>query len=114
MRGGADHVDIKLILTDNTTQNYVNVTQTGRLIADYTETVSVVLTQPVAPTSIRAIQFSTNATLGIDGDNWDMNNVSVTGVGGNFSRSLRIDRSGPYRFPNGGIPYIVLTRCCFW
>lgn len=114
MRGGADHVDVKLILKDNTTQTYQNISQTGRWVAFYRETVRVILSQPVAPDMIRAIQFSTNATQGIDGDNWDMAGVAVTGVGGNFSRNLRIDRAGPYRFPNGGIPYIVFIRCCFW
>jgi Predicted solute binding protein len=114
MRGGADHVDIKLILTNSTTQNYTNVTQTGRLIPNYSEIVSVILTQPVAPEAIRAIQLSTNATTGIDGDNWDMAMLAVTAVGGNFNRRLRIDQMGPYRFPNGGIPYITFTRCCFW
>ena len=107
MRGGADHVDLKVILTNNTTQNYQNISLGGRWLPYVTEIARVVLTTPLNPAAIKSLVISTNATPGINGDNWDMKNLRVYVVGGLGSRVQSLNRWGPYRFLNPGIPYTV-------
>lgn len=107
MRGGADHVDLTLKLSDNTSQAYPNISQNGRWLPDYLETVQVVLRQPIRPELIRTLEISTNAGGGLSGDNWDMDSVLVTAVGGGFTRDLISKRAGPYRFTGARTPFVV-------
>lgn len=107
MRGGADHVDVTVRLSDNTTQFFPNVSQNGRWMPAYLETAQIVLLHPVAAASIRQIEIVTNAGGGVGGDNWDLKSVQVIAVGGGFTRGLLTNRAGPYRFTGARIPFVV-------
>jgi hypothetical protein len=107
MRGGADHVDVTIRLADNTTQFFPNVSQGGRWLPNYSETVQVVLLQPVAAASIKQIEIVTNAGGGVGGDNWDLTSLQVRAVGGDFARNLLSNRAGPYRFTGARIPFVI-------
>lgn len=110
MRGGADHVDVTIRLTNNTSQTYSNISQGGRWLPQYNETARVILTQPVAATAIQSLEVSTNATGGIGGDNWDMTSVQVVAVGNNISRTLLTNRAGPFRFTGARIPFVFPVK----
>ena len=111
MRGGADHVDLVIHLTDNTTQTYTNISQGGRWLPGYTETAQIVLQRPVPRASIKRLEISTNATGGLSGDNWDLVTVLARAVGngiasGNYTTSPDV----PYRFTGARIPFVVDLR----
>ena len=110
MRGGADHVDATIRLANGTAQSYSNISQNGLFLPMYLETVQVILAQPVPVTAIRTIELNTNATGGLNGDNWDLQSVQVYAVGAGFNQSLLSPRAGPYRFTAARIPFVMTVR----
>ena len=110
MRGGADHVDVTIRLSNGTTQYYPNISRNGLWLPWYTETAQVVLSQPVPGATIKALEVTTNATGGLNGDNWDMNSLSVNAVGGAFKVPLLKAPAGPYRFTGARIPLVITVR----
>ncbi len=110
MRGGADHVDVTITMADNTKVVVTNLSQDGRWLPDYAETAPVVLSQPVLQSAIRTITVSTNATGGLNGDNWDMETLIVYAVGNGFSRDLLSTPAGPYRFTGAQIPLVIQVK----
>jgi hypothetical protein len=109
MRGGADHVDMTITLTDNSTQVYPNISRDGQWLSNYLEVAEVVLTRPVAKAAIRSIAISTNATGGLSGDNWDLTLVRVIEVGGGFP-SLLATSAAPYRFTGAQVPLVIQVK----
>jgi hypothetical protein len=108
LRGGADHVDLAITLSDNTSQSYPNISQDGRWLKDYAETAQVILSRPVPRAMIQSITISTNAPGGLNSANWDMQSVEVTAVGGGgFPQKLLVTPSGPYLF-TGVRPSLVI------
>ena len=108
MRGGADHVDVTLKLANGTSQYYQNISQNGIWLIDYIETARVVLTQPISPAQFRSFEVSTNATGGLNGDNWALGGVQVKAMGGGFEpRDLLTVRSGPFTFTGARKPFVV-------
>ena len=111
MRGGADHVDLKINLSNKTSQSYSNISQDGIWVSWYRETARVVLSQPVPLSMIKSIEINTNATGGLNGDNWDITNVQLFAVGGGLSPNGLISNTfRPYRFTGARIPLIVDVR----
>ena len=107
MRGGADHVDLTITLSDNTSQSYPNISQDGVWLKNYTETARVILSRPVPRAMIRSITISTNAPGGYNSASWDMRSVEVKAVGGGFTQGLVITSWGPYLF-TGVLPSLVI------
>jgi hypothetical protein len=108
MRGGADHVNVTLSLADGTSQVYQNISQNGIWLVDYEETARVVLTQPISLASFRSFEVSTNATGGLNGDNWALLGVQVTAMGGGFvPRDLLTHRSASFTFTGARKPFVV-------
>jgi hypothetical protein len=107
MRGGADHVDLAVRLANGTTQSYTNISQNGLFLPMYLETVQVILSQPVSQQMIKTFELNTNATGGLNGDNWDLQSVQVYAVGGGFNNSLLSSRAGPYRFTGARTPFVI-------
>jgi hypothetical protein len=107
LRGGADHADLTIRMANNTSQTYTNITQNGRLLPLYMETVQIILRQPVPAQMIRSLEISTNAASGLGGDNWDLLSVRVKAVGGGFTRDL-VSRQLAFRF-TGARTLLVLN-----
>ena len=108
MRGGADHVDLMIRLANGSTQTYTNISLGGRWLPGYTETVQIVLTTPVPRASIKRLEIWTNATAGLNGDNWDLASLVARVVGngiqsGNYTTSPNV----PYRFTAASTPWVV-------
>jgi hypothetical protein len=110
MRGGADHVDVTLKFSNGTSQYYQNISQNGLFLVGYSETVRVILTQPISPTLFKSFELTTNSTGGLNGDNWDLKSVMVRAIGGGFERNLLRDRAGPFRFTGTRAPFVVQVK----
>ena len=109
MRGGADHVDVTVKLTNNTSQYYPNISQNGIWLAWYSETAQVILSQPVPAAMIKSVEITTNATGGLNGDNWDLQSIWVKMIGAGSANYLVNRPSGPYRFTGAKIPFVITT-----
>jgi hypothetical protein len=110
MRGGTDHVDVKVTLADNTTLMFANVSKDGIWVQQYTETAQIVLAKPIPQSAIRIITVSTNTTGGQFGDSWDMDYMQVKAVGNGFVNDLLSTNPGPYKFTWPMVPLIVQVR----
>ena len=108
MRGGADHVDLTLRMADLSTQTYPNISLGGRWLPNYVETVQLVLTKPVPRSSIKSMQITTNATGGLNGDNWDMASVVARAVvNGVRTSGYTSSPAVPNRFTGSQTPFVV-------
>ena len=109
MRGGADHVDMTVRLSNGTSQFYPNISQGGIWLPGYIETAQVILTQPVLESTIKSIEIVTNAGGGISGDNWDLVTVGIKGVGGGnvTAHSIIANLAGPFRFTGARAPLVI-------
>jgi hypothetical protein len=110
MRGGADHVDLTIRLSDRTSQYYPNISLGGRWLPHYLETVQVILSKPVSQASIVLMEITTNATGGLNGDNWDLTTLQVYAKGGGFKHVLLSTIAGPYRFDGARVPMLVFVK----
>ncbi len=77
LRGGSDNVGITINFNGKSSQTYPNINKSARWINNYTETVPITLTTPVAEGDFKNIVFSTNFGGGMGGDNWNMDMVRV-------------------------------------
>jgi hypothetical protein len=110
MRGGADHVDATVKLTNNTSLSFQNISQDGIWVPHYTETAVVVLPQPIPVALFKTIEITTNATGGLNGDNWDLERLYVRAIGGGFVRDLLDPAAGPFRFTGARVPLVAVVR----
>ncbi len=108
LRGGSLHVNLKILFTDGTEQNYQNISQGGRWLPGYWETVEVALTTPKRFEEIRSIMINTNNTIGITGDRWDMESVDIYAIGGGFTRYIALKNSAPFKF--AGLPLFLFPK----
>ena len=109
MRGGADHVDLTVTLSNNTSQYYPNVSQNGIWLSGFSETAQVILSQPVPAAMIKSVAISTNATGGLNGDNWDLTSAWVKLIGRGIDNYLVPRPTGPFRFTGAKIPLVIAT-----
>jgi hypothetical protein len=77
LRGGSDNIDLEVDMLDGSRQVYPNINLSARWLPNYPETARVILSQPVPPEQIRGVVLTDTFGGGIDGDNWDMNSVSI-------------------------------------
>jgi len=84
-----------------------------RWIDNYAQTVSIILSAPVAPCDLTNLVLNTTFGGGIGGDNWNMNSLKVTAVVGGKGNKLLYKRSGTplYRFTGDRKTFSVALRC---
>ncbi|MEO7104659.1 MAG: hypothetical protein ABI311_14760 [Gemmatimonadaceae bacterium] len=108
MRGGADHVDLTMTLADGTSQSYANISKGGMFLPAYTETVEVMLTTPIAASSIKRVEITTNATAGTNVDHWELNSVRINAIGNGIDVNLfGPQRQGPFTFTEARAPFVL-------
>jgi hypothetical protein len=77
LRGGNDNVSVTINFKTKPSQTYPNINHGARWIDNYTETVPINLTTPVAETEFKSVMFTTSFGGGSGGDNWNMDMVRV-------------------------------------
>lgn len=106
------HVDLKILFTDGTEQNYQNISQNGEWLRNYTETVEAAFTTPRQLKEIRGIVINTNSghTGGIVV--WELDRVYIKAIGGGFSTDIGIKDppSPPNTFKFVGIPLYLFPK----
>jgi hypothetical protein len=106
------HVDLKILFTDGSEQNYQNISQNGEWIRNYTETVEVALTSPRQLTEIRSIVINTNSGHTGGMVVWELERVIVKAIGGGFSNYVVMKNppEPPTAFKFIGIPLFLFPK----
>jgi len=89
LRGGNDNVDLVVNLTDGRQQAYSNINLESRWVVNNDESAEVILQSPVRQEELRSLEISTTFQGGSGGDNWDMNQLVVSVLGGGFFRQIK-------------------------
>jgi hypothetical protein len=112
LRGGSLHIDLKILFTDGTEQNYQNISQSGRWLPKSTERLEIALTTPRRFEEIRSFVINTNSghTGGIVV--WEVERVEINRIGGGFNTYVPmknpISPDNPFKFI--GIPLYLFPK----
>ena len=97
LRGGNDNINLVIQLADGSKQIYPNINLSARWLPNYMENARIVLSKPVLEKDIRTFVLEDTFSGGYNSDNWDMQQLTVTGIGGgNLSR--KVYGVGSHRF----------------
>ena len=77
LRGGNDNLSITLNFKTKPSQTYSNINRGARWFDNYTETVPITLTAPIAESEFKSITLNTSFGGGSGGDNWNMDMIRV-------------------------------------
>lgn len=80
LRGGNDNVDAIITLKNNTQIKFKNINQSKGWSGDQVNTVSLPISQPIAFSDLKALTLHTAFGGGIGGDNWNVDEVRLTGM----------------------------------
>ena len=89
-------MNIEIHFADGRSQLEANVNRAAKWDNNSTHTVTISLNRPVAPDQIRSVTLITTSTGGSGGDNWNMDSLRITAVGGGINRVIGM--SGSNRF----------------
>lgn len=93
LRGGSDNVNV--VLHFRTWSHFVPLANGGRRwIANYDQTLSFALPQPVSPTEITGVTLNTT----LAGDNWNVNKLEMFGVVNGRASSVLMREGNPLLF----------------
>lgn len=96
LRGGNDNLNIDLHFADGTTQSNLNVNRSAHWPDNTANTAAIVLNRAVPLAALKSLTLTTTFSGGINGDNWNMNSLTVTAVGNGLNK--QIGSSGFKRF----------------
>lgn len=96
LRGGNDNLNIDVHFADGTTQTGLNVNHSARWPDNTANTAAIVLNRAVPLAALKSLTLTTTFSGGMNGDNWNMNSVTVTAVGNGVNK--QIGSSGFKRF----------------
>ena len=102
--GGVFQVNLRIIFNDGSTQDYSNISQGGRWLPQYQETVEVVLKTPRKLEDIRALMLTTTNSPQAP---WDMKSIYIRAIGGGYAKGGFKD-PGSYRF--AGLPLFIMRE----
>jgi hypothetical protein len=88
LRGGNDNLNIDVHFADGTTQSALNVNRSARWPDNTANTAAIVLTRAVPPAALKSLTLTTTFSGGLNGDNWNMNSVTVTAVGNGLNKQI--------------------------
>jgi hypothetical protein len=112
LRGGNDNVSVTISFKTKPSQTFSNINHSARWIDNYTETVPINLTAPVAESEFRSITLTASFGGGSGGDNWNMDMIRVL----NDGKELLSKAGSPlFRFTGAAKTYalsfpVTLTR----
>jgi hypothetical protein len=95
MRGGNDNASIKLTMKDGTTKTFSNVNGSDRWLMGSTESVALSLSNPGDVTKVQLITT-------FNGDNWNLDKLSIKSIANSVSATPRLERSGSPLFRFAG------------
>jgi hypothetical protein len=95
MRGGNDNASIKLTMKDGTTKTFSNVNGGDRWLMGSTESVALSLSNPGDVTKVQLITT-------FNGDNWNLDRLSIKSIANSVSATPRLERSGSPLFRFAG------------
>lgn len=99
LRGGNDNLNVVIHVRNRPPQKVPDINRGRRWIDNYDQTVSILLRAPVAPCDLTNLVLSTTFGGGMGGDNWNMNSLKVTAVGGGQNKVLYDKSASPlHRF----------------
>jgi hypothetical protein len=88
LRGGNDNLNIDVHFADGTTQSALNVNRSARWPDNTANTTAIVLNRAVPPAALKSLTLTTTFSGGLNGDNWNMNSVTVTAVGNGLNKQI--------------------------
>src|SRR6185437_9005292 len=88
LRGGNDNLNIDVHFADGTTQSALNVNRNARWPDNTANTAAIVLNRAVPPAALKSLTLTTTFSGGLNGDNWNMNSVTVTAVGTGLNKQI--------------------------
>lgn len=99
LRGGDDNCNLRINLTNGSSQQFLNVNNGARWADNKSNTIELFLNNPVPQNQLKNIQVFTKHCEGTSCDNWNLNNLTVT-VRGGFPDNSILNLSGNplYRF----------------
>lgn len=97
--GGSTNCNVCLDFTNGTYEQWLNVNNGAAWNNNSTNSVTVRLANPVPLTNLKYLQIYTKSCSGISCDNWNLNGLTVTAVGG-FANDVIYSSAGSplYRF----------------
>jgi hypothetical protein len=88
LRGGNDNLNVDLHFADGTTQSALNVNRSARWPDNAPNTATIVLNRAVPPAALKSLTLTTTFSGGMNGDNWNMNSLTVTAVGNGLNKQV--------------------------
>ena len=88
LRGGNDNLNIDVHFADGTTQSNLNVNRGARWPDNTANTAAIVLNRAVPPAALKSLTLTTTFSGGTNGDNWNMNSLTVTAVGNGVNKQI--------------------------
>lgn len=86
---GDNNVNLVVNLQDGAQQTYGDINLGSRWVPNNEETAEVILLAPILASQIKDLVISTTSSGGPSGDNWDMNSLVVTVLGGELYSQIR-------------------------
>jgi len=88
LRGGNDNLNIDVHFADGTTQSMLNVNRSARWPDNTANTAAIVLNRAVSPAELKSLALTTTFSGGTNGDNWNMNSLTVTAAGNGLNKQI--------------------------
>lgn len=112
LRGRDDNLDLTIHVRNASWQEIKNVNRGRRWIDNYKQTVSVPLKEPIPPCDLSSLTLRTTSRGGVGGDNWNLDSLKVTAVGGGANRELFSDQGRPLnRFTGDRRQFVARFKC---
>jgi hypothetical protein len=88
LRGGNDNLNIDVHFADGTIQSMLNVNRSARWPDNTANTAAIVLNRAVSPAELKSLTLTTTFSGGTNGDNWNMNSLTVTAAGNGLNKQI--------------------------
>ena len=99
LRGTNDNLNVHILTRTGRTLTFNNVNQGHPWINNSLQQISITLPEGVRPVDVRGVRLETTATGGWNGDNWNLEGLSVDGIEDGVRTQFFFETSTPlFRF----------------